>query len=162
VVQATGISDEILLQRLKRLLRESVGRRGGAGDHRDRLIVTLSVIVEKEERFVLQNRTAYVAAKLVEVIVALRKPRPVAFPAIGIQRLVPEELKRRSMPVVSAALRNHIDHTTPRATDLRRVAVGGDLEFLHGILAEAVGASARSGASGRLPEEHVICVRAIH
>src|SRR5260370_22128610 len=144
------------------MLRQSVRRVWLTRNHCNRLIISLSVIIEKEERLVLHDRAAQVAAELVEMIVAIGQPRPVVFPAIGIQRLVAEKLKRGSMPVVRAALRNHVDHSATRAAHFRRVTIGGDLEFLYGVLAEAVRTASRAGAPGGLSEEHVVRVRAIH
>src|SRR5947209_8705029 len=66
------------------------------------------------------------------------------------------------MPVVGAALRNHVDYAAARAADLCRIAVHGYLELLDGVLAEAVGAAARSGATGGLSEKHVVGIRPIY
>src|SRR5689334_1668955 len=66
------------------------------------------------------------------------------------------------MPVVGAALRNHVDDASARAADLCRIAVHGHLELLDGVLAEAVGAAARSGATSGLSEEHVVGIRPVY
>ena len=66
------------------------------------------------------------------------------------------------MESVGTALGDHVDHTAARASDFRRIGVGCDLEFLNGILAEAIRAAARAGASGGLSEERVVGVGAVH
>ena len=162
VVQAAVVGGEILSHQGQARLRCGVGGSGRAGDYCDRLLIALAVVIEEEEQFVLDHRAAEVSAELIEVIILLREAGPIVLPAIGVEALVAEELEKRPMKVVSAALGDHVQNAPAGAPDLRRVAVGGNLILLHGILAETIRAAARSGASGGLPEERIIGVRAVH
>ena len=79
---------------------------------------------------------------------------------VGVQTFVAEEPKCPTVKVIRAGFRDDIDGSAAGATDLRRVVVSVHLEFLHGVLAEGVGAEA--GASGGLAEEEIIGIAAVH
>src|SRR5205085_1349371 len=109
---------------------------------------------------VLEDWPAYVAAELIEVICRLPRHRrsrqrciQLVDWIIRIQRPVAIKLERRSMEIVRSRFRDHIDHRPARASQLRRISVGIDLELLHCVLAELIRRPTRAGASAGLPKE---------
>src|SRR5205823_5833045 len=123
VVQAPRIGCEVLLQGLKRALRSGVGRRANSRDYRDRLSITLSVVIEEEEHLILLDGTTDVAAELIIVIRALGGTDAIVFPTVGIQRLVAEKFKQRTVKGVGAALGDHVDHAAAGASSFRAKGV---------------------------------------
>src|SRR5262249_49461976 len=102
------------------------------------------------------KRSAERCAKLVVVICALGEIPLHAEGVVCIERLVTEELEGRAARGVGARLGDDVDDRPTGASVLRRIGVRVDLKFLHGILAELVGCTARSGPSDRLSEERVV------
>ena len=151
----------------RRRLRRRVGwdRAGQEGVVRDR--VPLRVDVGEEEVLVAHDRAADAAAVLVEVIRALRHRHAGRVLAddvevvLGAILLVAIELEDRPIEVVRARLRDHVDHGAAGAAVLGGVAVGVDLELLHGVLAELVRRAAGAGAAEGLAEEGVVVVGAV-
>jgi hypothetical protein len=98
--------------------------------------IGLSVVAEEEEQFVLYERSAHAAAKLIEVICALGPAENVVVPAIGVEGFVPIKLERISVKGIRARFGDRVDDAAAGAADFSGVVVGVYLELLHRVFAE--------------------------
>ena len=98
--------------------------------------------VSEEEDLVLDDRPAYRAAKLVPaerrhpaVLGGLRSGvvQTLAERIAGFENVVLQELKQRSVKLVRARLRLHLNHRSAGLRELRIVIGRGELEFLHRV-----------------------------
>ena len=100
--------------------------RDAAGDPR-------ALVVGEEERPSLDHRAAEVAAELVLIVGRLCRVGALREVVDGVERLVAEVLVGRAVEVVRAGLRRDADGGARRASVLRRVRAGHDLEFLNRV-----------------------------
>src|SRR5690349_2942693 len=151
---------------------EGVGRSRQGDENGIAAQVALSIVIKEEKYFVLDHRTADVAAELIEVVSGLERKRPSgvlgegALQAVNrivcVQAAIAEELECSSVKGIGSRFGNHVDHRSASAPEFCGIAVGVDLEFLHRILAELIGSSSRTRTSERLSEESVVVVCAVH
>src|ERR1041384_99140 len=89
-----------------------------------------SRVREEEEGFVVLDRTAESATKLVAM---KRRPGQSGSPVIGIEHSVAQVFKERAVKLVTARLGEHVDDATGITTILCVVTVGLDPAFLNRI-----------------------------
>ena len=133
IVQGIRVRLEERLQLRQRLLRQRIRRSSHLQDHRVGSGVPLAIVIEEKKHFVLYHGSANVAAKLIEVIRALRAERnsPIVLPGVSVESFVAIELESRSVESIAAGLGDDIDHAPARSPHLCVVTVGAHLKFLY-------------------------------
>src|SRR5206468_8096470 len=87
-------------------------------------------VVEEEEETVFEHRAADIAAELILNILRLLEAGAVIEKGAGVKDAIAEELIRRPVKSVAAALGRDADERAGAAAILRRVRVGAHLELL--------------------------------
>src|SRR5260370_1604482 len=125
-----------------------IGSRSGGRGHakKDKIgeCVALAVVIEEEKKLFTDDRTAEVSSELVEVIGGFSAAVDFIDWVVGIQALVAEEFKGRTVEAVSPVLGNHVHHFTACVSELGGIAGGVDLYFLLRVVTELVGSAART------------------
>src|SRR5262249_9834511 len=114
--------------------KNTLTRRGGQNGRNNVLLfqVTLPVIEDEEERFVLFDWTAEAAAELVAVLITLGGPHQILKPALCVERRIFIRIEERAMKVIRSRSCLHPD--LRRATPEGRVdVVGDDLNLFHQV-----------------------------
>ena len=110
-----------------------LGGRRDARDARDPAGDARALVIDEEERPVLDEGAAQVAAELVLVVGRLRLARPLREEVVRVQRVVAEVVVGGAVELVGARLGGDADGGARRASVLGRVGRGHDLELLDGV-----------------------------
>src|SRR5262249_24352083 len=91
--------------------------------------VPVSLIVEEKKSFVLNDRTAHLAAKLILPEAWLRRGEGIP----SVKHVVAQEFEYAGMNVIGPGFRGDIDVGAGGRTESSRSDVGLNLEFLNGV-----------------------------
>src|SRR5581483_2771743 len=94
-----------------------------------------SLVVGKEEKFVLDNRAGEVAAELIQLEGLLGFAGLMLEEVAGIQNLIAEKIECFAMELISPRLSDEINHRTKRAAVLSLIAGIEDIDLLNTIYA---------------------------
>jgi hypothetical protein len=129
-------------------------RRRHGREHRAPDRLTLTLVVDEEECLVPADRTADDATELVAAKLRLGAARREQVP--GVERLVAEELEHRAAEGIGPGLGRQVDHATVEPSELRRRAVGLELELLNRVDGREIGDLSRLGLKDRDAIEEVL------
>src|SRR5579864_3617995 len=91
---------------------------------------TLPLVIHKEKRLVLLNRTAKAPAELV-LFVRRSGRRPHIEEVFGIEDIIPDKFEHAAMESIGAGLGNHIDDPARLTSEFRAVRSLVDVKFLN-------------------------------